>query len=648
LKKTSFDVFGTLLCRRIFDARKRFALFQGNETEAADWSHQRIKAEHALAQSKGRDLYSLGDIYEALGPGHISPQDEIEMELRQCFVLTEGKRLLRAARKRGGTILFVSDMYLPSEFIRQLLGEHGLWQEGDCLYVSHEHGAAKHGGLFQKICEERSLAPDQIEHVGDNLRSDVLLPRKLGIHTVYFQAAEPGRYETTWASKGGKGGEAVADAIRAARLQFPEELDDRGQAVWGTACGVAGPLFISYVLWLEKQARDCGLKRLYFISRDGLIFKKIYDRLFEGNRGSPQSRYLYGSRQAWAGVRAARLHPEDIEWLTKPGTGLTLNQFARRCGLGVEKVPDLPWSNPPTRDGRLSGDHLEELKTFLQSGPLRDAIQAAGRETRARAAAYLQQEGLGEGKYGLVDLGWFGNLQEYVTDLMPGNAPAMGFYLDLRGWPRIEREGKACAFLKDSLFRGVDQATSITLLEILAGSNEGSVTGYRQESGGWKPVEGPKSGHKGPEVWADLQHRAILFCLAEILLQPGGVGNLSGGAEAIRQNLRQFLKHPSLAEAETYGEICFVSNQEGGHGVTLAPRVALGEAWDFFQKGYWKRQIAWPPAMIARAKGLSRWFLRIRYGVTQAVDLVRSAGTRRTRLQACPGSATAGGWRLHP
>jgi len=616
------------------DVSKRLALFQGNEAAAADWSRQRIKAEHALAQKKGRDLYSLGEIYEVIGPGHTSPQDEIEMELRQCFVLTEGKRLLSAARKRGGTILFVSDMYLPGEFIRQLLSKHGLWQEGDSLYVSHEHGAAKHGSLFPKICQELSLAPDQIEHVGDNLRSDVLLPRKLGIRTVHFRAAESSRYEIAWAARGGKGGAAAADAIRAARLQFPEELDDQGQAVWETACGVAGPLFICFVLWLEKQARELGLKRLYFISRDGLIFKKIYDRLFEGRPGSPISCYLHGSRQAWSGVRAARLHPEDIEWLTKPGTGLTLNQFARRCGLGVEKVPNLPWSNPPTRDGRLSGDQLAELKTFLQSGPLRDAIQAAGRETRARATAYLRQEGLGEGRYGLVDLGWFGNLQEYVTDLMPGNTPTMGFYLDLRGRPRIEREGKACAFFKDPLFRGVDQATSVTLLEILAGSSEGSVTGYRQESGGWKPVEGPKSGDKGPEGWADLQHQAILFLLAEILLQPGGAGNLSGGAEAIRENLRQFLKHPSSAEAETYGEICFVSNQEGGPGVPLAPRVALGEAWDFFQKGYWKRQIAWPPAMIARAKGLSRWFLRIRYGVTQAVDLVRSAGTRRARLQA--------------
>lgn len=630
----SLDVFGTLLFRRISSPEKRFALFAGEVGAAQNWAQRRVTAELILAREKGPDMYSLRDIYEKVQGGGPNAEEEKKMELGQCFVATEAQRLLSVARGKNENVLFVSDMYLPSDFIQHLLAMHGLWQKGDRLFVSHEKGAAKHSGLFKQICRELSLVPNQIEHIGDNFKSDVLAPRKLGIHAVHFRAGEPSRYEATWVTAADSQGEAVADAIRAARLQFPGNLDTRGQAVWETACGVAGPLFIAYVLWLEHQARMLGLRRLYFISRDGLIFKKIYDRLFAGHAGSPESRYLYGSRQAWSGVRAARLDPEDIEWLTKPGTGMTLSQFARRCGLKAEKVPSLPWSNPPPKGGSLSGNHLAELKIFLQSGPLRDAIQASGRETCARAASYLRQEGLGEGRYGLVDLGWFGNLQEYVKELVPENGPVTGFYLDLRGKPRIEREGQARAFLKEPWFRGIDQANSITLLEIFAGSHEGSVTGYREENGRWTAVEAPPSREKGPEVWADLQHRAILFLLQEILLQPGGTENLSGGYEATRENLRQFLKHPSLAEAESYGEIYFVSNQEGGDGVTLAPQVGFRAAWKFFQKGFWKRQIAWPPAMVARAKGMARWLLWVRYEVTQAVAVARLAATRWLSLRA--------------
>jgi FMN phosphatase YigB (HAD superfamily) len=628
LRTSSFDVFGTLLFRRIAEPGRRLALLAGQAEAGRQWSRRRMEVEHALARSQGPDLYSLDEIYIQLGASSPSPQEEMDLEEKLCFPVTEGRLLLTAARRRGERVIFASDMYLPGKFIRQLLEKHGLWQEGDRLFVSHEHGVAKHRGLFQKICKELSVRPEHIEHTGDNLRSDVLVPGRLGVLTAHFRATELGRYEAEWIRQGGEGGEAVADAIRAARLQFPEELEAKGQAVWETAAGVAGPLFVAFVLWLERQAQELGLRRLYFISRDGLIFKKIFDRIFAGRPGSPQSRYLYGSRQAWSGVRAARLHEEDIAWLAKPGTGMTLAQFARRCGLKAEEVPVLPWVRPPGQDEPLTASQLQEVATFLRAGPLRDRVQEAGQQARARAAAYLRQEGLGDERYGLVDLGWFGNLQEYVEELMPENPPAMGFYLDLRSRPRLQREGKARAYLKRPLFRGIDQANSITLLEILAGCREGSVVGYREKNGAWEPVQNPGEEGEGPEAWADLQHQAILVFLEEILQQPGGLENLDTDSEAARENFRQFLRHPSLPEAEAYGEIRFVSNQEGGRGVTLAPRVGLAGAWTFFRKGFWKRQIVWPPGMIARVTGIRRWLLQCRYGVTQAVDLFRSTAIR--------------------
>ena len=625
----SFDVFGTLLFRRIAEPGRRHALLAGQSEAAAQWSLRRIEAEHALAHSKGPDLYSLDEIYTQLGSSSPTPQDEMDLEVRLCFPVTEGRRLLTSARQRGQQVIFVSDMYLPGEFIRQLLEKHGLWLAGDRLYVSHEHGMAKHGGLFVKICEELSLTPDQVQHIGDNLRSDVLAPRRLGIRAAHFRATEFTRYEQEWARSGAEG---VADAIRATRLQFPEELDDRGQAVWETACGVAGPLFISYVLWLEQQAKELGIQRLYFISRDGLIFKKIFDSIFMGRPTSPESRYLHGSRQAWSGVRVARLTDEDIEWLTKPGTSLTLAKFAQRCDLAVEEIPALAWAKRPEKNEAFSDSCLTELRLFLRSGLLRDRLQAAGRESCARASAYLRQEGLGKGRYGLVDLGWFGNLQEYVQELVPENVPIMGFYLDLRSRPRIQQDGRARAYIGFPLLRGIDQANSITLLEILAGSQEGSVMGYREEKGLWKSVRNVRDDEQGPERWADLQHQAIIALAGEILLQPGGIQSIVPSNEVNWKNFCQFLKHPSFSEAEAYGDISFVSNQEGGRGIILAPRVSLSEGWGFFQRGFWKRQISWPPGMIARSKGITRWVLKTRYMLSQSVEILRSLARSREQF----------------
>ena len=620
----SFDIFGTLLFRRISRPAARFAVLAG-AGEAGGWAQRRMETEKVLAQKIGPDLYSLDEIYERMGPGGPSAEAEKEMELSQCFAVTAARRRLAAARQRGQRILFASDMYLPPDFLRQLLEVHGLWQKGDRIYVSHEQGAAKHGGLFLKICRELSLAPNEIEHIGDNLRSDVLVPRRLGIRALHFRETEPTRYEAEWMRNAGENEAAVADAIRAARLQSPEKLDARGQVVWETAIGVAAPLFTAYVIWLEARARDLGLERLYFISRDGLIFKKIYDRLFSAEAARPESRYLYGSRQAWSGVQAARLESRDVDALTRPGTGMSFGQFLRRCGLDKEcRLPALAWSRPPLESDLLEPDQLAELKAFLSSGVLRERVQQAGREKSQKAAQYLRQEGLGSGRYGLVDLGWFGNLQEWVAALLPENPPTMGFYLDLRLRPRIQREGRAEAWVSALPFRGIDLASSITLLEILAGSSEGSVIGYQKTGQGWSAVADPARAGNGPEQWADLQHEAILKFVEELLQQPGGARNLAHSRPVALRNLQIFLCHPSRREADVYGEICFTSNQEGGEGVILAPALHLAKTWKIFFQGFWKRQVSWPPGMIARAGGVAKGLLLLRYRITQGVNFVRS------------------------
>lgn len=624
--KRSFDVFGTLLFRRISNPEKRFVSFAGKGQAAEDWARKRTGAELALVREKGPDLYSLDDIYKTVGLGGPTAQAELEMELAQCFVGTEGRRLLAGARKNGEPVIFVSDMYLPGKFIRQILEEHGLWQKGDQLFVSHEQGKAKHHGLFQKICEELSLAPAQLEHAGDHLHSDVLIPRQLGIRTVHFRPAEPSRYETTWTTQGGKEGEAVADAIRSARLQFPEALDERQQTFWETACEVASPLFIAYVLWLEKQARELGLERLYFISRDGLIFKRLYDEIFPAGGSSPQSHYLYGSRQAWGGVRAATLEEEDIDALLQSKPSLSLRQFFARCGWSKPPQVSLPWAHGrPREDDPLQPAQLDQLRQFLQEGELREKILAQGQSRRQEARGYLEQEGLGAGRYGLVDLGWYGNLQSYLARMIPENPPAAGFYLDLRKTPEPIPGSLRKAFLPFGRFRGIRGSVATTLLEILAAAPHGTVLGYEVRNRRWGPVLSDSAPRGGPEEHAAIHHEAVLKVVREFRFQ-GLLGNAEPGsvyASVLQANLEALIVHPSAREAEAYGAIHFVSRQEGGGETEFAPSLDLSGAVGLVQRGFWSREALWPQACIRRSRGWAKLILWLRFMVTASKERLR-------------------------
>ena len=88
--------------------------------------------------------------------------------------------LIRDYRKRGKRILFISDMYLPSDFLRFQLRRFGFWEEGDRIYVSGEIGLTKYSGnLFRYIQREEKISRCSWKHVGDNTYSDYYVPKSM-------------------------------------------------------------------------------------------------------------------------------------------------------------------------------------------------------------------------------------------------------------------------------------------------------------------------------------------------------------------------------------------------------------------------------------------------------------------------------------
>jgi predicted HAD superfamily hydrolase len=94
---------------------------------------------------------------------------ECQLERQFLQAIPDTRKLIDNARRKGLKIAFISDMYLSSDFIRQCLKEHGLWQSGDRCYVSCEHNAEKiTGELFKKVLQSENLSPTSIVHDGNN------------------------------------------------------------------------------------------------------------------------------------------------------------------------------------------------------------------------------------------------------------------------------------------------------------------------------------------------------------------------------------------------------------------------------------------------------------------------------------------------
>lgn len=194
----SFDVFDTVITRTVLRPKDVFHLMrQRLEAQHAQlprpllecfWG-ARVWSEFLARRRSGTEDITLSQIYGTLaGEFRLdrSGQDllvsaELVVE-SEVLVPIDGAVKLVAAARRGAPVVFISDMYLPSAFIRGILERCGLLVAGDRLYVSGEVGITKgSGGLFRHVLDDLKIQPGQLVHCGDNPVADRLVPSSLDI-----------------------------------------------------------------------------------------------------------------------------------------------------------------------------------------------------------------------------------------------------------------------------------------------------------------------------------------------------------------------------------------------------------------------------------------------------------------------------------
>ena len=195
MKISSFDIFDTCLVRKCGTPENFFDVFSLKvfNHEVPEWARQEFVAARRLTEKKlweENPHYTLQDIWAEMDWTHpflkskkelCELEQELEREMLVPVLAIRSK--VNECRKRGEKIIFMSDMYLPSSFLIDVMRAHGFYQEDDALYVSCECHAAKYNGeLFQYVKEKEGLTSFRHwHHYGDNKDGDYKVPKKLGI-----------------------------------------------------------------------------------------------------------------------------------------------------------------------------------------------------------------------------------------------------------------------------------------------------------------------------------------------------------------------------------------------------------------------------------------------------------------------------------
>ena len=205
----SFDIFDTVIGRRV---QKPVDIFHLMSTRlladhpdvphdvAENFHDLRRKAESdARRQSAAEDI-NFDDIYDLLAKTcslskaqrDFLQMFEFNLELENTRPIHANVRQIHDLLQQGERVIFISDMYLQSKYIKQLLAKASPVFAELPLYVSNECGLLKHtGSLFKYVLEKEKIRPEQLIHRGDNPIADLEKPRSLGIGTNFYDRSVP-------------------------------------------------------------------------------------------------------------------------------------------------------------------------------------------------------------------------------------------------------------------------------------------------------------------------------------------------------------------------------------------------------------------------------------------------------------------------
>jgi predicted HAD superfamily hydrolase len=637
--KQSFDIFDTILVRTW---AKPIDLFwelgvhlQQNrliQISSEMWQDMRVKAESAARQKSRTGEVTLQNIYEELVPvfnwssteAEKAIALEIQLERYSLRPIPETQRRIQKLHQQKQAIAYLSDMYLPTEVIKDLLRVHKIWADGDLLYVSAEIGVGKGSGkLFQHHLNQHNLIAPQLYHSGDNLHADVNVPKKMGIQVTPFLQAHLNRYEQQISDNEKlplRFRSLLAGVSRLCRLNCLEN-DPHRQTIWNTAANVIAPLIFGFVHWVLTEAKRKGIQRLYFMAKDGQILLKTAQVICRKWDYNIDCRYLYGSKQAFHFPSILELKETELNWIFYNTEFFSVRIICKRVNLQPEQIADTLLSygfSAEKWDQNLTHQEELSLKAIFQEPAIAKVIISMAETQREKALGYFRQEGIGDGvHFATVDIGWSGKSQRSLSrllaagDLYPSEGLS-GFFFGLMG--RTQAFPTDCLmpyFLEHDNTIERRFLCDPQILKLFLAADHGSTVRYEKQNDQYTPVLCSEKNESGVTWGVLTQQQAVIEFTEQLTdsLKPDECK--VEHFQQITENLLQtFIYRPSKEEAEAFGAQSFSQHQLESKFYDLAPAYTLidGIKMLFGQKHV--HSFAWLPASIHRSAPLARVSLR--------------------------------------
>ncbi|TXH71452.1 MAG: haloacid dehalogenase [Thiothrix sp.] len=435
----SLDIFDTLLaridtpeqvqrsvCRKI--AQRLGSSFKAESIWQARQASERALRQQAVAQGLDYECrfsdWVPAWVEQLLGKPDAELVEfiirtELELESLALYVKPEVIPFLQWLKRSNTRIFAISDMYLDSQYLAQLLSKFELAGYFEAVYVSSESLQCKYSGkLYDLVAREKGLDKSTWIHIGDNPSSDYQAACAQGLQGVWF-------YEKAELKRIDQQHLAVQMAKRASIWSgryFFSVLQNRLQALttqrddfyFRYGRDVLGAAFSTFMLGLQERLQHKPVEKVFFVARDGYLFQQMYQHLAEPK---PEDAYIYLSRRVITAASTAEgLSQEQaqVAFYNPKQQGLRsvckvyglpedcLQALAVRHGFKDFAEPLHNWQDP-------------RLLAFLADEEVQACIRPVGAKHRDLLEKYLEQEGFFQHQHlALVDIGWNGTVQKFL------------------------------------------------------------------------------------------------------------------------------------------------------------------------------------------------------------------------------------------
>ena len=545
-KYVSFDIFDTIIVRAVPNPLDVFDVVGDvikNRLDCEfDFKRSRIDAEKKAIEKCSSEEITLDEIYQNFQKCDINTEKikkiEVEVEKKLCFLNEEIKEILDYCKDTGKKIVIISDMYMPKKVIEEILYDNGVYY--DYLYVSSEYGKRKsRGSLFDFALNDIEIEAKEVIHIGDNWKSDYLIPRCKGISSIRYTKNNGCRY---FKNNGDASEKIIEGLLSNCNLK---EYNRIGYQIFG-------PILYGFSKWIKKEVENAGAETILFMSRDGFVVKKAYEMLY----GEDSCDYLYVSRRSLTVplLHQAKSMDDVLRIVPYIKREEQVGDFLEKLGIDDSEIKEkiaLQYGDIISRKD-LRGTKGNRIFEELVS-----EIYIVSQKEMECARKYLEPF-FSKKNVVVVDLGWYGTIQYSLKQLLESMGIATkikGLYIGklFRGSQQDLNNMKG--YIYDCQGHNHSDADLIFgfngLIEYFFSANHGSIKKYLADG---KP-EFERFEEKDWIILSEMQNGAITFVEdASLTLGKLGIDILPESAYKAAEKL--FLS-PTMSDVDRLGNIMF-------------------------------------------------------------------------------------------